>query len=79
MDSLQEIMGRKNFQPPNEMEVIKQYIERRYNSACRVKIERDTITLSLPGSALAATVQMERQSLIDSCGLNKKLFVRYGK
>ena len=79
MDSLQEIMGRKNFTPPDEMDAIKQYIKRRYQSTCKIKIERDTIILSLPGSALASTVQMERQSLIDSCGLTKKLFIRYGR
>lgn len=79
MDSLQEIMGRKNFRPPDEMEAIKEYVTRRYNSSCKIKIERDTIVLSLPGSALAATVQMERQSLIDACGLTKKLFIRYGR
>lgn len=79
MDSLQEIMGRKNFTPPDEIEAIKQYIKRRYNSGCKIKIERETIVLSLPGSALAATVQMERQSLIDSCVITKKLFIRYGR
>lgn len=79
MDSLQEIMGRKNFTPPDEMDAIKQYIKRRYGSTCKIKIGRDTITLSLPGSALAATVQMERQQLIEKCGLDKKLFIRYGR
>ena len=79
MDSLQEIMSRKNFTPPDEMEVIKQYVKRRYKSVCRVKIERDTIVLHLPGSALAATVQMERQQLIEKCNLTKKLFIRYGR
>lgn len=79
MDSLQEIMGRKNFTPPDEMEAIKRYIKRRYNSSCKIKIERDTIILNLPGSALAATVQMERQQLIEKCSLTKKLFIRYGR
>lgn len=79
MDSLQEIMGRKNFTPPDEIEAIKQYIKRRYDSLCKIKIDRDTIVLTLPGSALAATVQMERQQLIEKCGLEKKLFIRYGR
>lgn len=72
-------MGRKNFTPPDEVEAIKHYIKRRYDSPCKIKIERDTITLSLPGSALAATVQMERQQLIEKCNLEKKLFIRYGR
>lgn len=72
-------MGKKNFMPPDEMAVIKEYIKRRYKSGCVIKIERETVVLSLPGSALAATVQLERQQLIDACGLTKKLFIRYGK
>lgn len=72
-------MGRKNFTPPDEMDAIKQYIKRRYKSGCKIKIERDTILLTLPGSALAATVQMERQQLIEKCSLDKRLIIRYGR
>lgn len=79
MDSLQEIMGRKNFTPPDEMETIKQYIKRRYKSGCKIRLERDTIVLLLPGSALAATVQLERQQLIEACSITKRLFIRNGK
>jgi hypothetical protein len=35
MDSLQDIMGNKNFTPPDEINVIKDYIKRRYNSPSR--------------------------------------------
>lgn len=79
MDSLQDILGSKNFQPPDEIEAIKEYIARRYKSTCRLKLERDTIVLNVPGSALAATVQLERQQLIAACGITKKLFIRAGR
>lgn len=79
MDSLQEIMGKKNFTPPDEIDAIKQYVKRLYDSPCRVKIERGTIIVTLPRSALAATVQMERQQLIEKCNLDKKLLIRYGR
>ncbi len=79
MDSLQEILGRKNFEPPDEVAAIKEFIKRRYDSPCRIKLERDTIVLTVPNSALAATVQLERQQLIAACGLSKKLFIRYGR
>jgi hypothetical protein len=78
MDSLQEIMGRKNFQAPDEVKSIKEYILRRYKSRCSVRLERDSIVLLLPGSALAATVQLEREQLIEACNINKKLFIRNG-
>jgi hypothetical protein len=79
VDSLQDILGKKNFQPPDEIEAIKEYVKRRYKSTCRIKLERDTIVLNVPGSALAATIQLERQQLIAACGLTKKLFIRSGR
>jgi hypothetical protein len=79
MDSLQDILGQKSFRPPDEIGAIKEYILRRYKSPCRIKLERDTIVLNVPGSALAATVQLERQQLIAACGLTKKLFIRAGR
>ena len=78
MDSLQEIMGRKNFDAPDEIKLVKEYILRRYKSRCSVRLERDRLVLLLPGSALAATVQLEREQLIEACNINKKLFIRYG-
>jgi hypothetical protein len=79
MDSLQEILGRKSFEPPDEITSIKEFVKRRYDSPCRIKLERDTIVLSVPSSALAATLQLERQQLIAACGITKKLFIRTGR
>jgi hypothetical protein len=33
---LQDIMGNKNFTPPDEINVIKDYIKRRYDSPSRI-------------------------------------------
>jgi hypothetical protein len=79
MDSLQDILGGRTYEAPDEVQAIKDYIKRRYKSSCKIKLERDTIVLSVPNSTLAATVQLERQSLINSCNITKKLFIRYGR
>jgi hypothetical protein len=78
MDSLQEILGKRDFNPPDEITSIRAYIERRYKSKCYIKMQRDSIILSVRDSALAATIHLERQSLIDSCGLTKRLIIRTG-
>jgi hypothetical protein len=78
MDSLQEILGKKDFKAPDEITAVKQYILRRYKSPCRVKIQRETLIISVPGSALAATIYLERQQLIKACGIKAKLVVRTG-
>lgn len=79
MDSLQDILGKKNFRPPDEIAAIKEYIERRYKSPSTVRIERDAVIVRVPSSALAATLQLEQQKIIDACGLKKKLIIRTGR
>jgi len=79
MDSLQDILGKKNFTPPDEIAIVKEYIERRYKSPSRVRVERDVVIVRVPSSALAATLQLEQQTLIDACSLKKKLIIRNGR
>ena len=79
MDSLQDILGKKNFRPPDEIAVVKEYIERRYKSPSRVRVERDAVIVRVPSSALAATLQLEQNILINSCQLTKKLIIRNGR
>lgn len=79
MDSLQDILGNKKFTPPDEMSAIKDYISRRYQSKCKVRIERNAIIVSVPSSTLAATIYLERQNLIEQCRLKQRLVVRTGR
>lgn len=79
MDSLQDILGKKDFTPPDEIVAVKEYIERRYKSPSRVRVERDVLIVRVPSSALAATLQLEQQMLIDSCRISKKLIIRNGR
>lgn len=73
-------MSSKNLSPPNEIEVIKDYIKRVYKNRCYVKLQRGALIVSVPNAALAATIQLERQRLIASCNLkDKKLVIRNGK
>jgi hypothetical protein len=79
MDSLQDIMGKKNFTPPDEIAVIRDYIKRRYDSPSRIKVEKTAIIVSVPSSALAATIYLERQTLIERCNIKQRLVVRTGR
>ena len=79
MDSLQEILGKKSFSPPDEMQALRDYVQRRYKSNSYVKLQRDVIILSVQSSALAATLQLERNNIIKTCNLSRKLVVRSGR
>ncbi|HEY5550088.1 MAG TPA: hypothetical protein VIK37_02735 [Candidatus Saccharimonadales bacterium] len=80
MESLQDILAAKQLTPPDEIGSIKDYVKRNYSSSCSVKMSRGTFILSVPNAALAATLQLERQKLIEACNLkDKKLFIRNSK
>lgn len=79
MDSVQDILGHKDFTPPDEIAAIKDYIKRRYGSGCAVKLEKRAIIVSVPSSTLAAAIYLERQSLIEQCNLKLRLVVRGGR
>ena len=78
MESLQDIIGSRDFTPPTEIEMIQNYIKRRYKSACRVQVRKNDIVIGVRNSALAGTLRMEQQRLIEECKLTKKLIIRIG-
>ncbi len=79
MDSLQDILGKRDFTPPDEIATVKEFIWRRYKSPSRVRVERDVIIVRVPSSGLAATLQLEQNRLIEACNLKKKLIIRTGR
>jgi hypothetical protein len=79
MDSLQDILGKKDFTPPDEITSVKEFISRRYNSPSRVRIERDVLIVRVPSSALAATLQLEQNRMIEACQISRRLIIRVGR
>ena len=79
VDSLQDILGNKDFSAPDEVSALKDYVFRRYSSRATVKLSRDAVILSVSSAALAATLQLEREKVIKACGLTKKLVIRSGR
>ena len=79
MDSIGDVLGKKEFTPPDEIALIKDYVERRYKSKCFIKLQNGNLVLGVKSSALAATIHLERQRLIEACGIrDKKLIIRTG-
>lgn len=76
MESLQDILAKKDFTPPDELAAVKEYVRRHYNSPCQVKLERNALILSVRSSGLAATLFLERQQLIKACNLTHRLVIR---
>lgn len=79
MDSLQDILGKREFTPPSEVTAVKEFIERRYHSPSRVRVERNALIVRVPSSALAATLQLEQRRMIEACRITRKLIIRTGR
>ena len=80
MDSLRKILrSRKIAQAPDEIKQIQDYVMRRYNSPCRVKIQRGALIIKVPNSGLSATLHLERQLMIDKLKITDKLVIRTGR
>lgn len=80
MESLRKILGsRKIAQAPDEIKQIRDFVRLRYNSPCKVKIQRGALIVSVPSSGLAANLQLERQLMIDKLKLKDKLVIRTGR
>lgn len=78
MESLQDIMGGRDYSPPSEVEAIQDYIQRRYKSKCRIHVQDTKITISVRSAALANTLRLEQNRLIEACSLDKQLHIRIG-
>ena len=80
MESLQDILSRKKLAPPDEMQAIKDYVQRRYKAKCSVKEQRGALIVSVQNGGLAATLQLARPEIIKACKLgDKKLVIRNGR
>lgn len=79
MDSLQDILGHKDFTPPDEIAAVKEYIKRRYKSTALVRVEQNALIVRVPSSGLAATLHLEQRRMIEACRITKKLVIRTGR
>jgi len=79
MESLQDLLSKKDFTPPDEVAAIKEFITRRYKSPSTVRVERNVLIVRVPSSGLAATLQLEQRRMIEACRITKKLIIRYGR
>lgn len=75
MDSLQDILGNKTFQPPDEIGLVKKYLREKFDSECSVKLQKDAVIISVESSALAGSLRLQQQELIKKCGLEKKRLI----
>ncbi|HVX48046.1 MAG TPA: hypothetical protein VHA05_01685 [Candidatus Saccharimonadales bacterium] len=76
MDSLDNILKHKNFEEPEEMEVIKQYVQDEFKTAVSVLVRDRDIVIEVPSSALANTLRLRAPDIKRRCHTTKRLTFR---
>jgi hypothetical protein len=79
MDSLNEILSRKDFDEPAEALAIKKYVREQFDEAVAVTVREREIVIAAPSAALAGTLRMRVVALQRLIGEKKRLVFRVGK
>jgi hypothetical protein len=76
VDSLNSLLGNKNFDEPPEMAAIKKYVQDEFGVAVGVLIRERDIVVLVPSSALAGTLRLRSPEIARRCQLTKRLTFR---
>ena len=76
MDSLFDILGKKDFDEPAEMASIKKYVQDKFQTAVGVQIRDKDIVIIVPSAALANTLRLCGPDIKRRCQLDKRLTFR---
>ena len=78
MDSLNDILGRKDLDEPSESVAIKRYVERKFQSPVGVTVQPNAIIITAKSSALVNTLRLQTVQLQETAATTKKLIFRIG-
>ena len=75
-DSLGDLLQAKNFEEPEEVLIIKNFLRENYNSDCTVTMAQNQIIIGVKGASLAGTLRMRLHELQALCQTKKRLVIR---
>lgn len=76
MDSLQDILGKKSFDAPPEIEAIKTFVRKNFSADVGVVMQTHSITIVTPSAGLAGSLRPLLHKLKKELDTDKKLFIR---
>lgn len=76
MDSLNSILGKRDFDVPPEVTAIKDYVRRHYNTEVNVQMRDNTIVVYAPSSSLIGTLRLQLPKLQKASGTDKRITLR---
>lgn len=78
MDNIRDILSRKDFDMPAEMQAIKEYVRRHYDAEVEITMQPRNIVVKASSSALIATLRLNAPALQAAAKTEKRLVFRVG-
>lgn len=78
MDSLKDILSKKEVDQPTEVTALKRFCLEEYNFEANIKITPQYIIVFVPNGILATELRMRQKEIIRRCQLTKKLMFKIG-
>lgn len=79
MQSLQDILGTKDFDQPPEVGIIKTFVRKKFSCDVGVIIQSYSITITTSSASLAGSLRPQIHKLKKELDTNKKIFIRIGR
>jgi cytochrome bd-type quinol oxidase subunit 1 len=76
MQSLQDIIGNKNFDTPPEVETIKTFVRKQFSMEVGVVLHNNSIMITTPSAGLAGSLRPLLYKLKKELDTDKRLFIR---
>jgi hypothetical protein len=78
MDSLFNILSKKDFDEPPEMTSIKKYVQDEFQIEVGVQVRDKDIIIKVPSAAMANTLRLRGPEIKRRCQLDKRLTFQIG-
>ena len=78
MDSLKDILAKKDLDEPTEVAALKEYCQELFKFTPKISIRNDLIWMNVPNGILATELRMRLPEIQRRCDLTKKLVIRIG-
>lgn len=75
-NSMADILGKREFHEPKEIQIIKTFVRKEFGADCSVKISDRAIVILVDSAALAGSLRMQLHTLAKECGTKKRLVIR---
>lgn len=79
MSSIREILSKKQFEEPPEIQRIKDFVEEKFHARVSVAVQPNQIVITAVNAALAATLRLHLLHLQEAAKTSKRFVFRIGK